>query len=255
MMDNLGALIHLFKETPRQGPGDFDLLKRMIAALNIGDDAPRIGDLGCGTGATAIELAEEYGATVVAVDKAKVFIDKLESQLSRIELTKGEVEPLVGDMLGADLERRSLDLIVSEGAAYNVGFADALESWRSLLRPGGGVVISECVWFGEEHPEEVAAFWAEAYSDMKTISAAIKEAENCGYRLVAAERLQAKAWDDFYQALKERMRKLKDEANFEKNLAVVIDETKKEMSMMSHSYDHCGYCYFAFDLPEQSFDD
>ena len=47
------------------------------------------------------------------------------------------------------------DLVWAEGSAYSIGFENALALWRTLLRPGGCLVVTELVWFCE-HPADRA---------------------------------------------------------------------------------------------------
>ena len=43
------------------------------------------------------------------------------------------------------------DLLWSEGAAYNIGFANALATWATAIDPGG-FAVGELSWIREEAP-------------------------------------------------------------------------------------------------------
>ncbi|SDZ94813.1 SAM-dependent methyltransferase [Rubrimonas cliftonensis] len=244
----VAALIALHACAPREGPGDVATLERMIAALGFAPYAgpTRAADLGCGSGATALHLAEAYGADVLAVDFAEPFVARLAERLAEAPPARGAVSPHRGDMLAPPVAPGALDLIVSEGAAYNVGFATAMKAWRPLVRAGGGLVVSECVWFGARRPPEAAAFWAEAYPEMGSISDAVAKAEAGGWRLKAAERLAPEVWwTSYYDPLAARCDAL--EPGADGVLKAVIAETRAEMALFRATSADWGYVYLALD--------
>lgn len=241
------ALVEIFTPLPRQGPGDRALLERMIGMLGIPRGA-RIADFGCGTGQSARLLAAYLDAEVLALDNSESFITELKRRLVERPLRRGRVVAKVGDMAQSGVAPRALDLIVSEGAAYGVGFGEALSIWRPLVKEGGGLVVSECVWFGAERPAEAAEFWRQEYPTMGSIGEAVAKAEVAGWRLRAAERLASAAWwDDFYGPVSARLAALEQEAQGGSALAGVIAEIRREMAMMERFSDVCGYVYLALD--------
>lgn len=243
----LTALIHLHEDAPRQGPGEAAALDRMIDRLRIGDGA-RIADLGCGSGGTALRLALTRSFDVLALDFADAFIDRLRARLAAHPPQRGSVAPVVGDMAAPPVAPGSLDLIVSEGAAYAIGFANALKLWRPLVRDGGGLVVSECVWFGRARPAAAAAHWAVDYPEMGSIADAVARAEEAGWRLVAAERLRAEAWrESYFRPLAARIVALRPEAEADPALAAAIAEAEAEAALFDATCDAWGYVYLALD--------
>ena len=65
-------------------------------------------------------------------------------------------------------ESGTIDLLWSEGAAYNITFEGALKAWRPLMASNGIAVISEMNYFTREVPEPVKAFMQNAYPAIKT---------------------------------------------------------------------------------------
>lgn len=248
MDEAIAALVALHDGAPRQGPGDVAVLDRMIAALGFAPGAGplRAADLGCGSGATALHLAEAYGAEVLAVDLAAPFLARLAARLAEAPPASGAVSPHPGDMLAPPVAPGALDLIVSEGAAYAVGFAAAMQAWRPLVRAGGGLVVSECVWFGARRPPKAAAFWAEAYPEMGSVADAVARAEAGGWRLKAAERLSPEAWwTSYYDPLAARCDAL--EPGADGALKAVIAETRAEMALFRATSADWGYVCLALD--------
>src|SRR5690606_26111089 len=119
-------------------------------------------------------------AEITAVDLSRIFCGHLRDVLAVRSLSK-RVRVEQADMAAPPVAPTSLDLIWSEGAAYSIGFENALKVWRPLLKPDGFAVISECTWLSESRPAEVAAFWTAAYPAMGTITENIVRAEAAGY--------------------------------------------------------------------------
>jgi len=242
---SLDALIRLHGDAPRQGPGEGATLDRMIDRLRMADGA-RAADLGCGSGATALRLALTRSWDVLALDAAAPFIDRLAARLAAHPPRRGAVTPVLGDMAAPPVAPGSLDVIVSEGAAYAIGFAQALRLWRPLVRAGGGLVVSECVWFGPARPAAAAAHWAQAYPAMGTVADALDRAEAAGWRLVAAERLSPAAWwESYYDPLATHIAAV--EATADPALTAAIAEARAEMALFEATCDAWGYVYFALD--------
>ena len=100
----------------------------------------------------------------------------------------------------------AFDLIWSEGAAYLLGFREALTNWRRLLRPKGCLVVLECTWLTDDPPADVAAFWAEAYPGMATVATNRAVAGEEGYDVIDTMVLPASDWwAEYYRPLQERI--------------------------------------------------
>ncbi|MEL7738000.1 class I SAM-dependent methyltransferase [Citromicrobium bathyomarinum] len=158
----MDAMLALHGAMERQGPGDDALTRRLLDRVPTLPPEPRIADLGCGTGASAMVLAEALNTPVDCVDAAHAFIAILEERAKARGLDH-LIRGHVGDMAKYRHDDGPLDLLWSEGAAYNLTFAGALSAWRPVLRTGGYAVISELTWFCEHRPQKVEAFWTEAY--------------------------------------------------------------------------------------------
>lgn len=77
-----------------------------------------------------------------------------------------------------------IDLLWSEGAAYNIGFANAVSTWARALVSDGLAVVSELSWLSEEAPKEVENFFKSGYPDMRTVQDNLTLARHAGYRVL-----------------------------------------------------------------------
>jgi len=236
----LADLIELHRGLPRQGPGDTDFARRLLQRLPRLPAPPRIADLGCGSGAGAQLLAEFYGAEVLAVDTAAIFLEELAERARQRQL-QHLIRPLQADMAALAWPPGSLDLIWSEGAAYALGFETALTRWRPLLADEGLAVVSEMSWFTDAPPAEPCEFWSAAYPAMASEAENRRRAQRAGFAVLGTERLPDEAWwKNYYDPLRERIEHLP--AVFQGRPAVA--ETQQEMRLFEQFSRHYGYTFY-----------
>ncbi|MGH8524187.1 MAG: SAM-dependent methyltransferase, partial [Gammaproteobacteria bacterium] len=111
-------------------------------------------DAGCGSGRQTMVLAKELGTPVHAVDSYESFLNDLTRRAK-----EAGIEHLVRthcmDMKDIPGVFQHIDLLWSEGAAYNIGFSHALSTWASAINPGDFAVVSELSWLREQVPDAV----------------------------------------------------------------------------------------------------
>lgn len=241
--------LELHRGLPRQAPGGTEHTLRALDALGPLSERPRILDLGCGPGAQTLDLLGALpGATAVAVDQLPPMLAELrtraatagvEDRLTLLEADMGALPP--------ELAPGSFDLVWSEGAAYALGFDRALSTWRPLLRPEGGVGLSELCWRVpvDEAPEPARAFWAEAYPAMRTHEANQAAFERAGFALSAHFMLPASAWwAPYYTPLEARLERFLAAHPGDPAAVEVVEAERREIALFrdhGHSY---GYGFY-----------
>ena len=131
----IALLVELHRGLARLGPGDDATTRRALAACEPRPRRPRILDIGAGTGAQSLCLARACEGQVVAVDRFAEFVVELARRATACDLA-GRIAPCVADMGRLPFPAASFDIAWCEGAAYLLGFDDALERWHPLVRPG-----------------------------------------------------------------------------------------------------------------------
>ncbi len=241
-MTDLNLLVDLFRHAPRQGPGG-EAQTRLAMELG-GLDASRslnIADIGCGTGASALQLAQALDARVTAVDFLPEFIEVLAANTGAAGLDD-RVRPLVCSMEDLPFEAGEYDVLWSEGAIYNMGFENGVSSWRPYLAPGGLLVVSEITWFGAKRPVELQDYWEAVYSEINTVSAKVAVLENCGYSPLAYFTLPRSCWlDNYYAPLREHYADFLERHSHSPEARAVVDEQEEEMTLYEKYSDHYGY--------------
>ncbi|MEU9852740.1 bifunctional class I SAM-dependent methyltransferase/N-acetyltransferase [Streptomyces sp. NPDC047974] len=193
------AFFALHHGLPRQGPGSDATTRRLLALAGRLPERPRVLDLGCGPGRSALLLAAEAGAEVTAVDTHEPFLDELRAAAAARGLTDS-VRAVRGDMGALPFPDGSFDLVWAESSVFVLGFDRALAEWRRLLAPGGTLVLTECVWTTGAPAPEARAFW-DAHYPLRTVGELAAVAVGAGYHVLGAFTQPEGDWDEYYVPL------------------------------------------------------
>jgi len=236
------ALIKLHLGIERQGPGDTTYSNHILSLIKELPVNPRIADIGCGAGAGTLFLADRFKLKVRAVDFSREFLGELINRAKQRGL-EHLVEAIECDMGSLDWKSGTIDLLWSEGAAYNLTFEGALKAWRPLMADNGIAVISEMSYFTSDVPEPVRDYWQTAYPAMGTESENANHVNSSGFEILGIYRLPSKAWwDSYYGPLRENMESFRrSEDNV---IQSVIKEIEEEMKLFEEYEKHYGYSYY-----------
>ncbi|MFC9387909.1 GNAT family N-acetyltransferase [Streptomyces venezuelae] len=194
--DSFFALHH---GLPRQGPGSDATTRRLLALCGQLPERPRVLDLGCGPGRSALLLAAAAGAEVTAVDLHEPFLAELRESAAARGLD-GSIRTLRADMGALPFPDGSFDLVWAESSVFVLGFDRALAEWRRLLAPGGTLVLTECLWTSEEPAAEARAFWDEHYP-LRSLAGNTAAAVEAGYHVLGTLLQPESDWDEYYGPL------------------------------------------------------
>jgi SAM-dependent methyltransferase len=198
-------------------------------------------DAGCGTGRQTLTLARELGTLVHAVDSYQPFLDDL-MRRAREANAERLVQTHCMDMNDIPQVFQDIDLLWSEGAAYNIGFPHALATWAPALAPGGFAVISELSWLGRA-PDAVREFFRSGYPDMQSVQHNMAVAERAGYKVLTTYTLPRQAWvDGYYDILAPRAKALLDHPA--PSVRAFAAETVREIEVFQRSEDSYAYVFY-----------
>ena len=133
-------------------PGGSAATDRLLELAAIGP-GERVLDIGCGVGTTAIRLAREYGAQVVAADIDPLMCERTDANVSAAGLHDHvTVEP--ADVEGLPFPDDSFDVVIAEAVTSLVDPRVAAAEMARVTRPGGRVLATDFSWH-REPPDQV----------------------------------------------------------------------------------------------------
>lgn len=186
-------------------------------------------------------LAEHFGVAVSAVDLAQPFLDDMMAEAHTRGLAD-RINPIACDFSYLPITPASVDLLWSEGAAYNLTFTGALKVWRPLLARQAVAVISEITWLTDQLPRELREYWDVAYPAIADEATNTARAHTAGFDVVGTHRLPAESWwNNYYNPLIKRVASISRPTA---TLQRAITELETEMSLF-RQYSHCyGYTFY-----------
>ena len=242
----------LFSGLPRQGPGDrASTLKALSLIPGVGSHT-RILDLGCGTGAQTIALAESSSAHLVAVDNHPPFVNELRRRAATLALGD-RVDARTDDMLALSFPDGSFDIVWCEGAIFVAGFDDGLRMWRPLLVPGGHLAVTEVCWTRPDVPAELAKFWSQEYSAISDVPTVTNIIGSCGYDVAGHFSLPSSAWwDEYYAPLEQNIAAFRKRHDTESDAQTLADGVQREIEIWKEYSDYYSYEFFVMRRNESA---
>ena len=160
-------LIDFHKDAERQGPGSDEDTLRALSFIDLNKKSHiKVADIGCGSGAQTISLAQNLNAEITAVDLFPEFLDKLNINSENLGL-QDKIISLEKSMDDLTFNKEEFDIIWSEGAIYIIGFEDGIKKWKDCLKIGGYIALSEITWTTNSRPAEIEEHWNNEYPQIQ----------------------------------------------------------------------------------------
>ena len=134
-MNEVDPIELLFGGMEKLGPGsNTDTLK--VLQMLPKQLYPLVVDAGCGSGRQSLILAEQLKTVIHAVDSYEPFLRSLEKRAEEVGIGN-LIRTYCMDMADIPNSFQEIDLFWSEGAAYNIGFTNALNIWCKAIKQYG----------------------------------------------------------------------------------------------------------------------
>ncbi|MBU2488436.1 MAG: class I SAM-dependent methyltransferase [Proteobacteria bacterium] len=242
MLDEL--FYRIFESLPRQGPGDPGSTRRALSLLpGLADDLA-ILDLGCGSGAQTLDLAWVTRGTILAVDNHQPFLDMLAARMA-VEGLAGRVKVMNADLGQLNLPSRSFDLVWCEGAAFVLGFAESISSWKGFLKPGGCMAMSELAWLTDTPPQEARDYMDQVYPAITGMEGNLEIIRSLGGEDLGHFVLpEAAWWDAYYTPMEMRLSAFAEKYRDDGKAMELIRHLQQEIEMYRKYPDAYGYVFY-----------
>ena len=250
-MTEIELLLDLHIDAERQGPGSEEDTLKALSFIDIkSDDFLKIADIGCGSGAQTITLAQNLKGNITAIDLFPDFLTKLDERAKSLNL-ENKISTLKNSMEALTFNDEEYDILWSEGAIYNMGFENGIKNWKKFLKTGGYIAVSEITWKTKNRPIVIEEHWNNEYPEIDTVSGKIKILEENGFSPIAFFFLPERSWiNNYYSPMEERFNNfLYKHAN--SNIArEIVENGKREIALYKKYKDYISYgFYIAKKLP------
>lgn len=239
-------MVELHRDGLRQGPGSDEETRRALELTRLDPSAPlQVADIGCGTGASTLVLANQLQqAQITAVDLFPEFLDILAERANAAGCSSN-IKTLAESMDSLPFADESLDLIWSEGAIYNIGFARGIEAWQPILRTGGVLAVSEITWLHPAPPEEIDQYWSHEYPEIATAPEKIALLEHNGYDLLGYFVLPSTNWlDHYYVPTEARIPAFLQRHAGQPDAAAIVNMARQEADLYQRFKDWFSYGFY-----------
>ncbi len=247
-MEESSQLFEIFIEVqsglPRQGPGSNESTLKALSYCNGLPQEASILDIGCGPGMQTLTLAQALNCSITSIDIIEEYLNQLREGAQQANVSD-RINILNRDMNDLALEPESFDLIWAEGSAYIMGFENALTYWKSFLKPGGFIAVSELVWIKLNPPAELSQFFQDEYPEMTDVETNLSKLTASGYDIVGNFTLpDSDWWNDYYTPLEAKIPQLTEKYKNDLTALSVIDATTLEIEMRRLYPEYYGYEFF-----------
>lgn len=241
---DLDMICNFFRVLDRQGPGSEEATLNALHFIKDLPSRPKIADIGCGTGGQTLTLAKHTQGDIIAVDFLPGMIEYLDKRMKKHRLSK-RVTGLVGSMDDLPFHKNEFDLMWAEGSIYHMGFENGLKAWRTFIKPGGYIAVSEMTWLTTERPAEIERYLTENCPEMDTTSGKLKIVEQAGYSPVATFVLPETCWTDhYYKPLLTIMDSFLEAEKHNAAATLFVERMKEESDMYDHFKSYFGYVFY-----------
>ncbi len=236
-------LFALYSQLHRKAPGSEASTRRAVTLLGEIPADARVLDLGCGSGASSLVLAEALPASqLTAVDIYQPFLDDLIARAN--DAGHGDrINLLCADMTNVPLDRESFDVVWSEGALYVLGFEAGLRRCRKWLRPGGLIAISELTWLTSP-PPGAATFFRTEYPAMTGVADNQRHVREAGFEMLNHFVLPPEDWANYYEPLEAALPTFRDQHADNPSAQLLADDLQREVDIWRDYGDSFGYVFY-----------
>jgi len=244
-------IFSIFESFHRQGAGDDEHTKKAFSLIaHPPGGGGEILDVGCGKGVQTMALARLCpSCRIIAADIHQPFLDAVDEKMAA-EGYSGRVKTVCASMDDLPFGEESFDIIWAEGCSSIIGIENAVRYWKTLLKRGGSMMISDIFWFTQTPSEEARQFFAEFHPTMMLEDQGYEIIRNAGLELVGSFRLPDRVWEEsFYGPLREKFGELEEKYTDDTVALMVLEGLKRQTRLFEKYPDEFGNTYMVMRKP------
>jgi len=244
-MTELELLIDFHVDAERQGPGSDEDTIKALNFININPEKSlKIADIGCGSGAQTLTLAQNLNGSITAVDLFPDFLTKLNDRAKKLNL-ENKISTLEKSMEELPFDNEEFDILWSEGAIYNIGFETGLKIWKRFLKTDGYIAVSEITWKTKNRPKEIEQHWNNEYPEIDTASGKIKTLEENGFSPIGFFFLPERSWiEKYYSPMEKRFDAFLQKHGNSDGAKTIVKGEKQEIALYKKYKDYISYGFY-----------
>jgi len=244
-MTEMELLVDFHKDADRQGPGSTADTLKALSFIDFPRETPlKVADIGCGTGAQTITLAQHIAGHITAVDLFPEFLDQLNRRAQEFGV-QDKITTLEKSMDALDFDAETFDIVWSESAVYIMGFEAGVKQWRNVAKPGGYLAVSEITWLTNTRPEEIEAHWNSEYPQIDTAAGKMKVLEAHGFSPVGYFILPHSSWiENYYRPMEGRFEAFLQKHNHSKMARAQVEADRDEIEKYRRFKDYFSYGFY-----------
>ncbi|MBD3229260.1 MAG: methyltransferase domain-containing protein [Candidatus Lokiarchaeota archaeon] len=236
-------LFEIFRDLPRQGPGDTKFTLKAFNAIKNKLNRPIILDVGCGSGMQTIDILDKINGKIIALDFHKPYLLKLQSKIID-KYSQFKIDIINSSMHLFNFKKAVFDLIWSEGSIFIYGFEAGLRDWKQFLKKKGFFVISELSLF-KKPPDELKEFFNSEYPPIKLNKENLDIINKYGYDIIENFSISDTAWwNNYYTPLEKRLGYLREKYESNKNYLDMIKSVQHEIEIFRRFSEYYGYYFY-----------
>ncbi|MEW6142119.1 MAG: class I SAM-dependent methyltransferase [Chloroflexota bacterium] len=185
--------------------------------------APRILDIGCGSGVPTLELAKLSDGEITAIDIDQTALDRLAIKIKKSGLG-ARIKAVKCSLFDIDLPPESFDIIWAEGSINVIGFEKGLREWRRFLKTGGFLVL---------------------HDELGNLIEKQNQISRCGYELISYFVVSEDIWwNEYCVPLENRLREIQAKhPSYGKTIAK-LNESQREVDIFKQDPERNRSAFF-----------
>jgi len=192
---------------------------RMLPEL----DAPRILDVGCGSGVPTMELTRLSKGEVIGVDINQDFLDVLARKIEKARVSE-RVKVVNSSVFDMGFRDESFDIIWAEGSISAIGLQQGLRDWQRFLKPHSFVVV---------------------HDEKGDVEEKLKQISDCGYELLGYFVLNEDTWwTDYFAPLEKLVCETRAEHADDPKVLKALDSAQCEIDMFNKNPERNSSVFF-----------